>query len=186
MSLIAAAGALAAGGTLLNLIGNRKAAEATSRARQSALDHIDSEYYRDPTATIGNRALLKSLDERLDEQNRAMENRAVAGGATVENQLAARKANNQTVSSVYNNLLMGEDARRQALSAQRNQVIQQGYLQDAQNWQSWGSTMANGMMSLGSAALLYGGDGGNGIKNGLKNLLGNGKRSMYVPDESEV
>lgn len=185
MSLLVA-GALAAGGTLLNLIGNRKAAEATSRARQSALDHIDSEYYRDPTSTIGNRALLKSMDERLEEQNRAMENRAVAGGATVENQLAARKANNQTIGNVYNNLLMGEDARRQALSAQRNQVVQQGFLQDAQNWQSWGNTMANGMMSLGSAALLYGGSEGDGIKNGLKNLFGRRKGSMYVPDESEV
>ena len=127
-------------------------------------DFLSSEYYRDPLSTVGNRALLKNLDQRLRDQNEAMQNRAVAGGATMENQLAARKANNETMSDVYSSLLMGEDARRQAINQQKLQLDQQysqgeqmSFLQNAQNWQAWGAQMGQAGLNLASAGLLQGG-----------------------------
>ena len=166
-SLIAAgiSAAVAAGSAAAGAIGsaanNRKAQEERTRQYNEARNFLNSEYYRDPLSSIGNRALLKQLDKRMKDQNEALENRAAAGGATFENQLAARQANNETMSNVFSNLLMGEDARRQAINQQKMQLDQQysqgtqlNYLQNAQNWQAWGGQMANAAMSYGNAELL--------------------------------
>lgn len=156
---VGAAGATA--GAIGSAANNRKAREERSRMYNQSRDFLSSEYYRDPLSTVGNRALLKNLDQRLRDQNEALQNRAVAGGATMENQLAARKANNETMSDVYSSLLMGEDARRQAINQQKLQLDQQysqgqqmSFLQDAQDWQAWGAQMAQSGMGLMSSALL--------------------------------
>ena len=156
---IAAAGATA--GAIGSSVNNRKAQEERTRIYKQSKDFLNSEYYRDPLSTTGNKALLKSLDQRMKDQNEALENRAVAGGATFENQLAARKANNETMSNVYNNLLMGEDARRQAINQQKLQLdqnysqgVQMSFLQNAQNWQSWGAQMAQAGIQFGASGLL--------------------------------
>ena len=154
---------------------NKKARDEESRSFNDAKNYLSSQYYRDPLSTVGNRSLLKSLDERMRDQQDALQNRAVAGGATMENQLAAMNSANRTMSGVYSNLLQGEDARRQALDAQRlnldmkhSQNLQSGYYQDAQNWQAWGNSMGGALMDVGQTALL-----GHmaGIKN-VKDLLG--------------
>lgn len=191
---LAAAGATA--GAIGSSVNNRKAQEERTRIYNQSRNFLSSEYYRDPLSTTGNRALLKSMDQRLRDQNDALENRSVAGGATMENQLAARKANNETMSNVYSNLLMGEDARRQAINQQKLQLdqdysrgTQASYLQSAQNWQTWGAQMAQaGMSAATSGLLLGGGDIGSilgkaptfgSVKNGVsaipaaKNMLGN-------------
>lgn len=159
-------GAAAAGlGSTIGAIGssvnNRKAREERDRIYNESKNFLTSQYYRDPLSTVGNRALLKTMDQRLRDQNEALENRAEAGGATMENRLAARKANNETMERVYNNLLMGEEARRNQIDQQRlgldqsySSQVQSGFLQDAQNWQSWGAQMAQSGMSLASAGLL--------------------------------
>lgn len=159
----AAAIAASTAGAIGSAINNRKAQEERTRIYNQSKNFLSSEYYRDPLSTTGNRALLKSLDQRLRDQNDALENRAVAGGATMENQLAARKANNETMSNVYSNLLMGEDARRQAINQQKLQLDQQysqgtqmSFLQNAQNWQAWGAQMGQAGLSLASAGLLGG------------------------------
>lgn len=158
---VAAAGSTA--GAIGSSAKNRKAREERSRSYNEALDYLDSQYYRDPLSTVGNRSILKSLDERMGDQIDAIENRAAAGGATMENLLAARQSANRTVGSVYNSLLQGEDARRRDLERQRMQLgqqysagVQQGYLQDAQNWQAWGAAMGQAGIQLGSAGLLGG------------------------------
>ncbi|MBQ9476023.1 MAG: hypothetical protein IJU69_07255 [Bacteroidales bacterium] len=165
--LIGGAAAAIAGstaGAIGSAVNNRKAQQERTRIYDKSRSFLDSQYYRDPLSTTGNRALLKSMDQRLRDQNEALENRAVAGGATMENQLAARKANNETMSNVYTNLLMGEDARRDAINQQKLQLdqqysqgVQESYLQNAQNWQSWGTQMAQAGMNLASAGLLSGG-----------------------------
>ena len=139
----------------------KKARDEENRSYQDAKDFLSSQYYRDPLSAVGNRALLKTLDQRMKDQTTAMENRAVAGGATMENQLAARQANNEVMGGVYANLLQGEDARRQALDQQRLALdqrhsanLQNGYIQDAQNWQAWGGVMGDTGMALGNALLL--------------------------------
>lgn len=156
---IAAAGATA--GAIGSSVNNQRQQAERTRMYKQSKDFLNSEYYRDPLSTVGNRALLKTLDKRMKDQNEALENRAVAGGATIENQLAARQANNETMSNVYSNLLMGEDARRQAINQQKLQLdqqysqgVQMSYLQNAQNWQSWGAQMAQAGMQFGSSGLL--------------------------------
>lgn len=161
---LAAAGATA--GAIGSSVNNRKAQEERSRMYHQSKNFLNAEYYRDPLSSTSNRALLKTMDQRLRDQNDALQNRAVAGGATMENQLAARKANNETMSNVYSNLLMGEDARRQQINQQKLQLEQQysqgqqmSYLQSAQNWQAWGAQMAQAGMSLASSGLLSGAGG---------------------------
>lgn len=157
-----ATGALASGGAAWGASSKiKKAREEEAESYKKAQNFLDSQYYRDPLSTVGNKALLKSMDERMRDQADAMENRAAAGGATMENQLAARQASNQTMSNVYTQLLQGEDARRDALNAQKMQLdmqhsanVQNSFYQDAQAWQNWGSTMGNAFGQLGSAALL--------------------------------
>ena len=164
---LAAAGATA--GAIGSSVNNRKAQEERSRMYNQSKNFLNAEYYRDPLSSTSNRALLKTMDQRLRDQNDALQNRAVAGGATMENQLAARKANNETMSNVYSNLLMGEDARRQQINQQKLQLEQQysqgqqmSYLQNAQNWQAWGAQMAQAGMSLASTGLLSGAGGAAG------------------------
>ena len=162
--LIGGAAAAALGstaGAIGSSVNNRKAQEERTRSYNEARDFLSTQYYRDPLSTVGNRAILKSMDQRLREQNEALENRAIAGGATMENQLAARKSNNETMGRVYTNLLMGEDARRDAINQQRLKLDQEysrgtqaSYLQNAQNWQAWGAQMAQTGMSLASTGLL--------------------------------
>lgn len=123
-------------------------------ARDRALNYLNSEYYRDPLSTIGNRAILKSFDERMKDQQEAMNNRATAGGATMENRLAMKKSSNEVTSGLYSKLLQGEDARRQAIQNQRESVIQNGYLQAAQDWQSWGAAASQAAMQWGNSQLL--------------------------------
>ena len=159
-------GTAAAGATVSSVgsaINNRRARNEEARSYKQAQNYLNSLYYRDPLSTVGNRALLKSMDERMEEQQKALNNRAIAGGATMENQLAARQANNETMGRVYNNLLAGEDARRDRLSQQKlgldmqhSQNVQNSYREAAQDWQAWGSQMANAGMSLASAGLLSG------------------------------
>ena len=159
MAGIAAAGATAGGiGSAAN---RRKAREEETRNYNSARDYLNSVYYRDPLSTVGNRSLLKMAQKNYADNIEALNNKAVAGGATMENMLAARKANNESLDKIYTQLLQGEDARRDAigqqrlrLDAQHSQNLQNGYYQAAQDWQSWGSAVGNAALSLGSADLL--------------------------------
>ena len=148
-------------GAIGSSVKNRKAQEERTRSYEEAKSYLDSLYYRDPLSTVGNRALLKSMDERMKDQTDALNNRMVAGGATMENQLAARESNNRTMSNVYTSLLQGEDARRDRIDSQRLQLdqqysqgVQQGLREDAMNWQSWGTAMAQAGLSYGSTGLL--------------------------------
>ena len=160
---IAAAGATAGGiGSAAN---RRKAREEELESYRRAQSLLNSEYYRDPLSTVGNQSLLKAAKQNHADGLDAINNRMVAGGATMENALAARQANNESLDKVYGQLLMGEDARRAGLrnqqmqlDARHSQAVQNGYLQAAQDWQSWGSSIANAALSYGSSTLLGGGE----------------------------
>ena len=155
------AGASALGGAIGSAANTAKARREESRMYNEAKGFLNSQYYRDPLSTVGNRSILKRLDERMKDAQDAINNRAVAGGATFENQLAARQSANETMSGVYSNLLQGEDARRDRLNAQRlgldmqhSANVQNNFMQNAQNWQAWGSAMGGAAMDFGNAALL--------------------------------
>lgn len=168
---IAAAGATA--GAVGSAANRKKARQEELTNYQNAKSYLNSLYYRDPLTTVGNRSLLKAMRDSHQENLDAINNRMVAGGATVENQLAAMKANNQSMDRAYTQLLKGEDARRDRIDAQRMQLddrhsaaVQSGYLQAAQDWQNWGSQVANAAMSYGSSTLLGGAAGAAGGPSG--------------------
>lgn len=156
-----AAGVAATAGAAGSAANRKKARDEENRSYNSARDYLNSVYYRDPLSTVGNRSLLKMAQKNYADNIEALNNKAVAGGATMENMLAARQANNESLDKIYTQLLQGEDARRDAIGQQRlrldtqhSQNIQNGYYQAAQDWQSWGSAVGNAALSYGSADLL--------------------------------
>ena len=156
---IAAAGAT--GGAIGSAANRRKAREEESRSYNQARDYLTSQYYRDPLSTVGNRSLLKAAKEAREDDIEGLENRMVAGGATMENALAARKASNEREDALYGRLLQNEDARRDRIDAQRlaldqqhSGFVQNGFMQAAQDWQNWGGQMAQAGMSVMSSGLL--------------------------------
>lgn len=164
---------LAAAGTAAGSIGsslkNREAEEENARMYRKSKDFLESEYYRDPLSTIGNKMLIKSAKESYKDNLDAINNRMVAGGATLENQLAARQANNEGLDRLYGNLLQSVEARRDAIRQQRLQLdqnyssaVQATLRQSAQDWQNWGKQIAQAGMSFGSSGLLGGAGGGGG------------------------
>ena len=163
-ALLISAGVAAAGaaGSAYN---RNKAKNEEQRAYQEARDFLNSQYYRDPLTTVGNRSLLKAASERYEKNLDAINNRMAAGGGTMENALAARQSNNEGMSRLYGQLLQGEDARRDRINAQKLQLdqnhssaLQANYRQAAQDWQQWGAQTSSALMSYGSASLLGGGE----------------------------
>ena len=162
-ALIAAgvAAAAATAGAAGSAANRSKARKEELRNYENAKAQLNSMYYRDPLSAVGNQSLLKMARQSHKDNLDALQNRAVAGGATMENQLAARKANNESLDKLYGQLLLGEDARRDRLSQQQLQLeaqhsgnVQNSYYQAAQDWQTWGSQVANAAMSYGSSQLL--------------------------------
>lgn len=160
-----AAGALSAGiGAGVAANKNKKARQEEQNAYNRSKLALDADLYRSPFDSYSNKLLLKKLDERVRDINDAEDNRAVAGGATMENRLAARDSSNKIISDTYDNALVGEDARQQAirnqllaLDNQHSQNVANSYMQDANNWQQWGSNMSNAFMQLGTSAYMGGG-----------------------------
>lgn len=157
----AAAAGIGAAGSAAN---NKKARREEQRAYNRAQAYLNSDYYRSPLESTGNRALLKTLDSRLEKNNEAIDNRAAAGGATVENVLAAKQNMNEAVSDTYAQLLRGEDARRQGIRSQQlgldqshSQALQNSYRESANTWSNWGNATASAIMSYGMSSQLGGG-----------------------------
>ncbi len=161
------AGNLAAGGQLLATgAAAWQSSKETKKARAEEQknyeynrDYLNSMYYRDPLSATGNRSLLKLRDEQRADNLEAMNNRAVASGATVENRLAAQKAENQTDSRLISSLLQGEDARRDrisnqqlALENQHSTNLQNQHYQNAQTWQQWGAALSDAIGQWGYAS----------------------------------
>lgn len=170
----AAVSALSAGASAYK---RKQARDEEARNYQNAKDYLNSMYYRDPLSTTSNRSLLKAAKQNYAEGLDAINNRMVAGGATMENQLAARKSMNEGMDKLYGQLLMGEDARRDRLSSQMMQLdsqhsaaVQNNYQQAAQDWNQWGQQTASALLSYGSTGLLDG--AGAAAANGLTNAQG--------------
>lgn len=113
--------------------------------------------------TPGGKALLKLQDRQYKDNLESIENRMVAGGATMENALAARQANNESRDKVGLQLLQYDDKNRRAwqekgleIAGQRANFNMNNYRQAAEDWNQWGSQMAQAGLSLGSTGLLGG------------------------------
>ena len=168
MSLLLASGIAAGIGALASSIGsgiaagkNAKARDEENRSFSYAKNFLDSKYYQDPLSMVGNRSLIKTFDETMKDNMDALFNRSAAGGATMENKLAAMNSYNKGTSGLYSNLLQSVDARRDSvdqqklnLEMQHSQNIQNSFYQDAQNWNNWGNTGGGALMDFGNTALL--------------------------------
>lgn len=138
-----------------------QAADAQNAFLEWAKANNRSRYYYDPTT--GERALLKTAKQDRRDTNDAINNMLVAGGATMENALAARKASNERFDRFNSQLLAANDARRDRLDDQLVGLNQQqanlqanNYLQAAQDWNQWGQQTASAILSYGSTGLLGG------------------------------
>ena len=162
--IIGGVSALAQGGGALLSSQKQKQAAAIEQANYANQQNaLNAEKYRDPLSSVSNKALLKQLDERIEDNSEALENRAIAGGATFENSLAAKQASNKAIGDVVTGMMQGEDSRKAGytnsllqLDTQHaaTQIAQQQAA--AQNWANWGNAMSGSIQNLGSTYLLGG------------------------------
>lgn len=141
-----------------NAKANRLAEQNYNRTRSLLL----SDKYTNPLDLVANKALLSQMDRRLNKREEAIENQAAAGGATVENVLAAKQASNEVMADVVSGLMQGETARQDAL---RNQLLNVDSQRTAQqmaakqasgaNWANMFGNVSSGLTDLGGLMLEY-------------------------------
>lgn len=141
-----------------NAKANRLAQDNYNRTR----DVLLSDKYTNPLDLVANKALLSQMDRRLNKREEAIENQAAAGGATVENVLAAKQASNEVMADVVSGLMQGETARQDAI---RNQLLNVDSQRVAQqmatkqvsgaNWANMFGNVSSGLTDLGGLMLEY-------------------------------
>lgn len=166
------AGAALIGSALASGVGAFASASQNSKAKQAEQENYDksrgtllTDYYTSPLDSISNQALLKQMDERVRQNNEAIENKAIAGGATFENTLAAKNAANQTIANAQSDILRSEEARRRAIQSQLLSLdsahtgnIINNYRANSQNWGNWASGVSSGLINLGAIGVENGGN----------------------------
>lgn len=145
-------------GALGQSFSNAKGMKIQQEAYQNNRSRLLTDLYTNPLDSVSNQALLRQLDERIEKNNDAVLNRAVAGNATFENTLAAKQSGNEAMTNAYSNLLQAEDQRRRSLNnqllaldtqnAQANIAAAQA---NGKAWNDWGSTLASGMLDYDTA-----------------------------------
>lgn len=165
-------------------IGGGVASSRQNRKNQQLLDarndELLMEQYQGVLDDPGSRAYLNTLSENLRDSITGIENSAVATGATHENTLASKESANKVVSDAMAGLLQREDAKRQGIIQQRNQLAGQQAglnMQNAQNWASVAGNVASAASNLGMAymsnnAKLFGGGGSSGATRASLSGLG--------------
>lgn len=141
-----------------NAKANKLAEQNYNRTRGLLL----SDKYTNPLDLVANKALLSQMDRRLNKREEAIENQAAAGGATVENVLAAKQASNEVMADVVSGLMQGETARQDAL---RNQLLNVDSQRTAQqmaakqasgaNWANMFGNVSSVLTDLGGLMLEY-------------------------------
>lgn len=157
----AAIGALAsAGGAVMSSKANRKnERKIKAMENENRADYL-REYYRGALDNEGSRAYLKRLDERMKRSDRAAENALTAQGATHENALAVKQANNEVYSDAVSNLVENEQSRKDAVRADykegKNDIAQaqmQQNANEAATWSQVGSAISSAAGALGEAGV---------------------------------
>jgi hypothetical protein len=151
-------------------LGAYKSAQANKR-NQGLLNNMGDEYksdymkeyYRGTLENPGSKAYLKRLDQQLRDRTKATENTAAATGATQENVLAAKQANNEVMSNAVGDLVQNEDYRKQNIKEryfQRKAGLDQAQMginsQQGQNWATLASNIAGAGSSLANVYLQSG------------------------------
>lgn len=160
----AAVSALAAGGSAIaGAKANKKNQKILNDQNRENEQMYLQEYYRGALENEGSKAYLKRLDEAMEKRNQAAENSAVATGATHENTLAAKQANNEVLSDAIAGLIEKEDTRKLQVQDRyfgNKNAIRSGQMSQnaavANNWAGIGSGITSAAGSLTSAYLMSG------------------------------
>ena len=169
---------LAAGGALGGAIGSGANMRKLKNTGEAYYDYARGvarqEQYNSIFDSAYGKSLLKLQDMRDKKDLDAVQNRAIAGGATVENQLAARQSINENRDRTNMQLIQYDDRNRRAwkekdldLAGQQANFRMNNYRQAAQDWNQWGGQMAQAGMSLMSSGLLNGMGGLGGAASSL-------------------
>ena len=139
---------------------NAQAGKLAEENYNKQLGVLLTDLYANPLESVSNKALLSQMDRRLERRNTAVENQAAAGGATFENTLAAKQANNEIMADAVSGLMQGEAARTAAIKQQLLNLDSQRTAQQmasmqasGQNWASLGNALAGGLTTLGGTMI---------------------------------
>lgn len=158
ISALASAGTSIAGG-----IKNRQSQRILANLDNENTERYLQEYYRGALDNDASKAYLKRLTSEMDRRDQALENSTVATGATHENALAQKQANNEVISDAIAGLVEREDARKRDVEnrylTMKNQLANAQMSQNAavaNNWANLGSGISSAAGSLASAYLMDG------------------------------
>ena len=168
-------------------IGAIKSSQANKRnARQLRAMEAENEaeylreYYRGALDNEGSKAYLKKLDERMKRSDAAAENALTAQGATHENALAVKQANNEVYSDAVSLLVENEQARKDQVRSDYKagkRAIVEGQMQQNSNEAATASQLASGVSSAFNALGSAYSDGTNPLKDLFKGKpVGDGKK----------
>lgn len=146
------------GGSLMSASKNRKNERKLSAMVDDEKSDYLREYYRGALDNEGSKAYLKKLDQRLKRSDKATENALTATGATHENALAAKQANNEVYSDAVASLVESEQGRKDQVRAQHKQesnnlanAQMQQNAQQAATWSNLGQGIADAAIGVGNA-----------------------------------
>ena len=168
-------------------IGAIKSSQANKRnARQLRAMEAENEaeylreYYRGALDNEGSKAYLKKLDERMKRSDAAAENALTAQGATHENALAVKQANNEVYSDAVSSLVENEQARKDQVRSDYKagkRAIVEGQMQQNSNEAATASQLASGVSSAFNALGSAYSDGTNPLKDLFKGKpVGDGQK----------
>lgn len=158
ISALASAGTSIAGG-IKNKQSQRLLDEQISDNERRYLE----EHYRGALENDASKAYLKRLTSEMDRRDKALENSVIATGATHENALAQRQANNEVLSDAIAGLVEREETRKENAenryltlrdSQTRQQTSQNAAV--ANNWAQLGEGISSAAGSLAAAYMLDG------------------------------
>lgn len=152
-------GMVAAGiGTGVQASQNAKALQLASDNYNKQRSSLLTEKYQ--SAFDYNKPLLTQMERTLQKNEQKIENQATAGGATVENVLAAKQASNEAMADVYSNVLQADQQRRDAytqqllnLDSQRTAQQMAAKQASGQAWANLGNAIFGGLTTLGGTLL---------------------------------
>lgn len=152
-------GMVAAGiGTGVQASKNAEASQASEAMFNKWGQNLLTEKYQ--SAFDYNKPLLTQMDRTLQKNEQKIENQATAGGATVENVLAAKQASNEAMANVYSNVLQADQQRRDAYTQQLLNLDSQRTAQQiaskqaaGQAWANLGTSLFGGLTTLGGSMI---------------------------------
>jgi hypothetical protein len=157
----------------------RNARQLRAMERDNEAEYL-REYYRGALDNEGSKAYLKKLDERMRRSDAAAENALTAQGATHENALAVKQANNEVYSGAVGSLVENEQARKDQVRSdykEGKRAIAEGQMQQNSNEAATASQLASGVSSAFNAIGSAYSDGTNPLKDLFKGKpVGDGKQ----------